>query len=118
MTIAAYMIKMSLYRVCFWRMIEKVESEFRTFLEKQTIQNIINTRQKSYNEKKRCKIDEAKCTGCGLCIPNCNEGALQIIDDKARLISDVLAMDEVACPGLLSEDAITLKSAKQNPTMK
>ncbi|MDD2596985.1 MAG: 4Fe-4S binding protein, partial [Candidatus Cloacimonetes bacterium] len=25
------------------------------------------------------KIDEAKCTGCGLCIPGCPEGALQVI---------------------------------------
>jgi ferredoxin len=40
------------------------------------------------------KIDEEKCTGCGLCIPNCHEGALQIIDGKAVLISDLM------CDGL------------------
>jgi len=32
------------------------------------------------------KIDEEKSNGCGICIPNCHEGALQIIDGKAWLI--------------------------------
>ncbi|MDH5690682.1 MAG: 4Fe-4S binding protein, partial [Candidatus Bathyarchaeota archaeon] len=35
------------------------------------------------------RIDEKKCNGCGLCIPACAEGALQIIDGKARLVKDV-----------------------------
>lgn len=39
--------------------------------------------------RKIIQIDEEKCNGCGLCIPNCHEGALQIIDGKARLISDL-----------------------------
>ena len=39
-------------------------------------------------------IDEEKCNGCGLCIPNCPEGAIQIIDNKARLVSDIM------CDGL------------------
>jgi len=33
-------------------------------------------------------INEARCTGCGECIPGCPEGAIQVIDGKARLISD------------------------------
>jgi len=33
-------------------------------------------------------IDEEKCNGCGLCVTACHEGALQIIDGKAKLISD------------------------------
>jgi len=33
-------------------------------------------------------IDESKCNGCGLCIDACHEGAIEIIDGKARLISD------------------------------
>lgn len=37
-------------------------------------------------------IDEQKCNGCGLCIPNCPEGAIQIIDNKARLVSDLCVM--------------------------
>jgi len=34
------------------------------------------------------KIDEEKCNGCGVCVPACAEGALQIIDGKAKLISE------------------------------
>ena len=40
------------------------------------------------------KIDEDKCNGCGECIVNCAEGALAIIDGKARLVSDLF------CDGL------------------
>ena len=43
--------------------------------------------------RKIIKIDEEKCDGCGNCIPECHEGALQIIDGKARLISDLFATD-------------------------
>jgi len=34
------------------------------------------------------KIDEEKCNGCGLCVTACHEGALQLIDGKARLVSE------------------------------
>jgi len=45
------------------------------------------------------QIDENKCNGCGKCIPNCPEGALQIIDGKARLISDLFCDGLGACIG-------------------
>jgi NAD-dependent dihydropyrimidine dehydrogenase PreA subunit len=51
-------------------------------------------------------IDEEKCNGCGLCIPNCAEGALQIIDGKAKLIGDVLCDGLGACLGHCPQDAI------------
>ncbi len=35
-------------------------------------------------------IDEDLCNGCGECVPSCHEGALHIIDEKARLIIDLL----------------------------
>ena len=54
------------------------------------------------------KIDEEKCTGCGLCIPNCPEGALQIIDGKARLVSDLFCDGLGACIGHCPEGAITV----------
>ena len=55
------------------------------------------------------KIDEEKCTGCGECIPNCPEGAIQIIDGKARLISDIFCDGLGACIGHCPEDAITIE---------
>lgn len=54
-------------------------------------------------------IDEEKCTGCGLCIPNCPEGALQIIDGKARLISDLFCDGLGACIGHCPEGAISIE---------
>lgn len=53
-------------------------------------------------------IDQDKCNGCGLCIPNCPEGALQIIDGKARLISDLFCDGLGACLGHCPLGAITI----------
>jgi MinD superfamily P-loop ATPase len=50
------------------------------------------------------KIDEEKCNGCGLCVPNCHEGALQIIDDKAVLISDLMCDGLGALPAGCPDD--------------
>lgn len=55
------------------------------------------------------KINEEKCNGCGLCIPNCPEGALQIIDGKVRLISDLFCDGLGACIGHCPEGAITIE---------
>ncbi len=55
------------------------------------------------------RIDEEKCTGCALCIPNCPEGAIQIIDGKARLVSDLLCDGLGACLGHCPEDAISIE---------
>lgn len=53
-------------------------------------------------------IDEQKCTGCGLCIPNCPEGAIQLIDGKARMVSDLMCDGLGACLGHCPEGAITV----------
>jgi ferredoxin len=60
-------------------------------------------------KRKIIKIDEDKCNGCGLCIPNCPEGALQMIDGKARLISDLFCDGLGACIGHCPEGAITIE---------
>lgn len=60
-------------------------------------------------KRKIIKIDEEKCNGCGQCIPNCPEGALQIIDGKARLVSDLFCDGLGACIGHCPEDAITIE---------
>lgn len=55
------------------------------------------------------KIDNEKCNGCEACIPNCPEGALQIIDGKARLISDLFCDGLGACIGECPEGAIEVE---------
>jgi NAD-dependent dihydropyrimidine dehydrogenase PreA subunit len=52
------------------------------------------------------KIDEDKCTGCGLCVPSCAEGAIQIIDGKARLVSEKFCDGLGACLGECPEGAL------------
>jgi ferredoxin len=61
------------------------------------------------------EINEAKCTGCGLCIPNCPEGALQIIDGKARLVSDLFCDGLGACIGYCPEGAIRVVEREAEP---
>ena len=54
-------------------------------------------------------INEDKCTGCGACVPSCKEGALQIIDGKARLISDLYCDGLGACVGHCPFDAMRIE---------
>ncbi|MFA5211798.1 MAG: 4Fe-4S binding protein [Methanoregula sp.] len=59
-------------------------------------------------KRKIISIDETKCTGCGQCIPDCPEGALQVIDGKARLVSDLFCDGLGACIGTCPEGAISV----------
>jgi len=56
--------------------------------------------------RKIIHIDEEKCNGCGLCVPNCAEGAIQIIDGKARLVKDSYCDGLGACLGHCPQDAL------------
>lgn len=53
-------------------------------------------------------INEAKCDGCGQCVINCAEGALAIIDGKAKVISDNLCDGLGACIGECPQDALEI----------
>jgi len=59
-------------------------------------------------KRKIVSIDESKCNGCGQCIPTCVEGALQIVDGKARLVKDTYCDGLGACLGKCPQDAITI----------
>ncbi len=58
--------------------------------------------------RKIVQIDETKCNGCGLCVPSCAEGAIRIVDGKARLVSDVYCDGLGACLGECPQGAITI----------
>lgn len=66
-------------------------------------------------KRKIIKIDEEKCNGCGLCIPNCPEGALQVIDAKVRLVSDLYCDGLGACIGYCPQGAITIEERQAEP---
>lgn len=53
-------------------------------------------------------IDEEKCNGCGLCIPNCAEGAIKLVNGKAKLVDDRFCDGLGACLGHCPQDAITI----------
>lgn len=65
--------------------------------------------------RKIISIDENKCTGCGQCIPDCPEGAIQLIDGKARLISDLFCDGLGACIGTCPEGAISVVEREAEP---
>lgn len=66
-------------------------------------------------EREIIRIDESLCTGCGDCVPGCAEGALQIIDGKARLISDLMCDGLGACIGQCPVGAISIERREAEP---
>lgn len=68
--------------------------------------------------RKLIEIDEEKCDGCGLCVEACHEGAIQLIEGKARLVSETYCDGLGDCIGECPQGAITLiecEAAEYNP---
>jgi NAD-dependent dihydropyrimidine dehydrogenase PreA subunit len=63
----------------------------------------------SIQTRKIVRIDEDKCDGCGVCVPSCAEGAIRVIDGKARLLAENLCDGLGNCLGKCPRDAITIE---------
>ena len=61
------------------------------------------------------KIDEDLCNGCEACVQGCHEGALQMIDGKARMVSELFCDGLGACIGDCPVGAITLEEREAEP---
>ena len=59
-------------------------------------------------KRKIVNINENLCNGCGNCIPRCAEGALQIVNGKAKIIKETYCDGLGACLGECPQGAITL----------
>jgi Pyruvate/2-oxoacid:ferredoxin oxidoreductase delta subunit len=55
------------------------------------------------------RIDQDKCDGCGMCVPSCAEGAIQIVDGKAQLLADRFCDGLGACLGECPQGALTIE---------
>ena len=66
-------------------------------------------------QRKIVNINENLCNGCGNCIPKCAEGALQIVNGKARIIKEVYCDGLGACLGQCPQGAITINEREAEP---
>lgn len=61
------------------------------------------------------KIDEALCNGCGLCVTPCAEGAIELVNGKARVISDELCDGAGFCLAVCPTGALSVETREAQP---
>ena len=66
-------------------------------------------------KRKIIKIDEEKCDGCGLCVDACHEGAIRLVEGKARLVSETYCDGLGDCLGECPQGAITIEEREAAP---
>ena len=66
-------------------------------------------------KRKIVKINESLCNGCGNCIPKCAEGALQIVNGKAKIIKETYCDGLGACLGQCPQGAISVTEREAEP---
>ncbi len=78
---------------------------------------IVNLENKPVNLMPRTmvKIDEELCNGCGVCVSPCAEGALAIVDGKAKVIRDELCDGAGFCIGVCPTGALSLEVREAAP---
>lgn len=59
--------------------------------------------------RKIVRIDEAKCTGCGLCVSPCMEGAIVIVEGKAKVLREELCDGAGSCLGVCPTGALSIE---------
>jgi ferredoxin len=73
------------------------------------VANFAQTLKEGYMRRTIIKIDEALCNGCGQCVKGCHEGALQLINNKATIVSELYCDGLGACIGECPVGAISLE---------
>jgi ferredoxin len=76
---------------------------------------ILNLRRSDMAVRNIIHIDEEKCNGCGQCVVDCAEAALQIVDGKARLIKEIYCDGLGACLGSCPTGALTIEQRESDP---
>jgi len=61
------------------------------------------------------KIDEENCNGCGLCVSPCAEGAIEIVDGKARVVREELCDGAGFCIGVCPTGALSIEEREAAP---